>query len=407
MKKDLKELLESLNITDDNQKVAIATYIAEAVKGIKAECYEEFSKKYKFDNAKTLEALNNVTNSVINEEKKKNDLHRKKLIEEKLSLQKERENLNKVLADKTAEIKESYAKKFEAAKKALVKENNDNFNKMVAKVQSFINENVKNEVMNIRSTKRKLSEAIDTFGSFIADNVKKCVEIHKNEARKFDAMKIRMVKENNQELARAKKKFYEDTAKAAQKYITESCAREIRNFRQDLINARKNEFGTRIFEAFKNEFKKNYFNEDKAAKNLLESVSKKVAGLQKTVSKLDKEKNSLLAENKNLNAVKEKLMREKIISEAISFLPADKQSMIRKLVTGCKTSELKESIKRYIPAILDNKAPKMINKSEGRIIKENKTVLTGNDNRKATKLDESIDPSLDAEIASIVASAKL
>ena len=309
---------------------------------------------------------------------------------------------------KTAEIKESYAKKFEEAKKALVKENADNFNKMVTAVQSFINENVKNEVKNIRSTKAKLSEAIDTFGKFVSENTKKCVAIHMNEARKFDAMKVRLVKENHQELAKAKKKFYEETAKKVQDYVTESCAREIRNFRQDLINARKNEFGTRIFEAFKNEFKKNYFNEDKAAKNLLESVSKKVAGLQRTVSKLDKEKNSLLAENKNLTTVKDKLMREKIISESISFLPSDKQSMMRNLLTGCKTSELKESIKRYLPAILDKKSTKTINRSEGTVLKENKTLLTGADNRRVVKkVEETLDPALEAEIAAIAASAKI
>lgn len=405
----MKELLETLNITDEN-KVAIAQYMQDQVKKIKAECFEEFSKKYNFDKEKTMEALNNVVNSSISEEKKKNDLHRKKLIESKLALQKEKDNLEKILADRTQAIKEEYAKKFEDARKDLIKENADKFNKMVVQVQNFINESVKSEVKNLRSTKRKLSEAVDTFGKFISENTKKCVAIHMNEARKFDAMKVRMVKENQQELAKAKKKFYQETAEMAQKYISESCAREIRNFRQDLINARKNEFGTRIFEAFKNEFKKNYFNEDKAAKNLLESVSKKVANLNRTVSKLDKEKNTLVAENKNLNAVKEKLMREKIISESISFLPAKQQSMMRNLLTGCKTSELKESIKRYLPSIVGENATKQINKSEGnKLLKENKMILTGADNRRVVRkaVDESLSPELQQEIDEIIASSKL
>ena len=38
MKKDLKELLETLNITDEN-KVAIAKYMQDQVKKIKQECY--------------------------------------------------------------------------------------------------------------------------------------------------------------------------------------------------------------------------------------------------------------------------------------------------------------------------------------------------------------------------------
>ena len=140
---------------------------------------------------------------------------------------------------------------------------------------------------------------------------------------------------------------------------------------------------------------------------MLESVSKKVAGLERTVSKLDKEKLALVKENKNLSAVKEKLMREKIISESISFLPSKEQAMMRNLLTGCKTEELKESIKRYLPSIVGGKATKMINNNEGKQLNESKTILTGADNRKSvSKINETIDSDLQAEIDAIASSAK-
>lgn len=406
MKKDLKQLLETLNITDEN-KIAVANYLQEQIKAIKAECYEDFAKKYEADNEKTMNALNLVTNDVIKEEKTKLNVHRKKLIEEKLAIQKERDNLNKELADRTAIIKEEFSKKYNDAKKALVEKNAKSFNDMVLKVQSFINENVKKEVMDLRSTKRKLSEAIDQFGSFVAEQTQKCVALHRNEARKFDALKVRLVKENAQQMAKTKKAFFIETAKKVQDYVNNQMQVELREFREDLINARKNDFGLKIFETFKNEFKKSYFNEDKVAKGLLESVTKKVNTLKKTINKLDSEKNNLLAENKNLSAVKEKLLRDKIINESISFLSAEKQSMIKNLLTGCKTSELKESIKKYLPAILDEKSKSKINKNEGILLKENKTILTGDEKRKPSMtLEDRLDPEIEAEIAEISSSAK-
>ena len=402
MKKDLKNLLESLNVTDEN-KIAIANYLQEAVKDIKTQCFEEMTKKYNVDSAKTVEALNTVTNKVIAEEKKKVDLHRKKLIEMKIALQKDRDNLDKELADRTAAIKEEYAKKFEDAKAKIIKENAESFNAMVSKVQDFINTNVKNEVANLRSTKHKLHEAIENFGSFITDQTRKCAELHRNEAKKYDALKVRLVKENYQKVAQAKKDFYNATAEKVQTFINEQMEREIKNFRADIINARKNDFGVMIFETFKKAFAKDFFKTDKVAKGLLENVNKKINKLEKTVEKLDSEKNTLLAENKNLSVVKEKLMREKIINEGISFLSADKQAMMRNLLTGTKTSELKESIRKYLPAIVDKNQAIKINNN--RMLKENKTVLTGADNNKSSKV-ENIDSNIDDEIAKIVASAK-
>ena len=401
MKKDLKNLLESLNITDEN-KVAIASYLQDAVKEIKAECFEEFSKKYESDNKKTIAALDTITNKVIAEEKKKVDIHRRKLIEQKVALQKDRDNLDKELADRTAAIKEEFAKKFEAARADMLKENAASFNAMVSKVQDFVNENVKKEISNVRSTKQKLSEAINNFGSFVSEQTKRCVQLHRDEAKKYDALKVRLVKENAQKVAQAKKDFYNATAEKIQSFVNEQMEREIKNFRQDIINARKNDFGVMIFETFKKAFAKDFFNTDKVAKGLLENVNKKINKLEKTVAKLDTDKNTLLAENKNLNAVKEKLMREKIINEGISFLSADKQAMMRNLLTGTKTSELKESIRKYLPAILDKNASSKINNN--RMLKETKTVLTGA-TKKPTKV-ENIDSSIEDEIAKIVASAK-
>ena len=403
--KNIKELLESLNITDEN-KVAIAKYMAESIKEIKAECYADLTNKYKVDNKKTIDALNNITNSVIAEEKKKLDLHRKKLIEEKLDFQKKKENLDKELADRTEVIREEFSKKYEEAKQALVKENAECFNNMVAKVQDFINDNVKREVMNLRSTKRKVSEAIDKFGSFVSEQTQKCATLHRNEARKYENLKIRLIKENASKLAEEKNKFFAESAKKVEEFVNAQMQQNLKEFREDIIDARKNDFGKRIFETFKNEFKKSYFKEDKVAKGLLESVSKKVNKLEATIKKLDADKNTLLAENKNLSAVKEKLLREKIINEGISFLSSEKQSMMRNLLVDCKTSELKESIKRYLPAILDGKSKSKINKSES-ILKENKTLLTGAESRKSSmKIEETLAPEIEAEIAEITESVK-
>ena len=95
--------------------------------------------------------------------------------------------------------------------------------------------------------------------------------------------------------------------------------------------------------------------------------------------------------NANKIFIKEKADRHKAFSDSLHKI----------------TEELKESIKRYLPSIVGGKATKMINNNEGKQLNESKTILTGADNRKSvSKINETIDSDLQAEIDAIASSAK-
>ena len=114
--KELNEkLMESLNITTADAKNAFNALMTEKYKELKNEArkevYEELSKQAKQDKEKIIESMDTLTRQTINEEMKKIDIHRKKLIEEKLALQKAKANVAKEVADKAAMIKENFNRK--------------------------------------------------------------------------------------------------------------------------------------------------------------------------------------------------------------------------------------------------------------------------------------------------------
>lgn len=388
-----EKLMESLNITSADAKNAfnelMKEKVAEIRKEIRQEVYEELSKQSKQDKEQIIESMNQLTNATIAEEKKKNDIHRKNLIKEKLALKEAKSNIEKQLADKTALIKEEYNKKLNESVESIRKEYAEKQDKFIKKASDFLNENVKREVLEMKNDKKQLSESLEKFSKFISEQVAEQVKATKKEMNSLDNLRVRLVKESSEKLANAKKKFFMEASEKMEKFTNNAVARELKEFRQDIAESRKNNFGKKLFEAFAREYAVKFFNEDKVVKSMLESVKANQNKLLHTTKVLEKQLSEAKEQNKNLNIVNNKLTREKIINESIAHLTKDKQEMIRNLIKEVPTNQLNESIKKFIPMILSNSSSNLINKNE-KVLKEGRkaTFLTGENKQKRNSFNE-------------------
>ena len=409
------KLMESLNITSADAKNAFNELMKEKVaqirQEVRQEVFEEFAKQAKQDKEQIIESLNKVANQTINEEKKKNDIHRKNLIKEKLALKEAKENIESQIADRTALIQEDFNKKLNNALSSMQKKYDVDKAKFIEKATDFINENVKKEVVELRNDKKQLSESLEQFSKFISEQVAEQVREHKEEMKSMDALRVRMVKESAEKLAEAKKKFFMEAAEKMEKFTNDAVARELNEFRKDIAESRKKSFGSKIFEAFAKEFAIKFFNEDKVVKSMMESVKSTQNKLNHSNKLLESKLSESQEKIDNLSKVNAQLTREKILNESLSHLTKDKQDMIKNLVREIPTVKLKESINKYIPMILNNSVNKTINKNEN-VLKEGKkvTFLTGENknNKSAISLLETEDLSRDLndEIEKAIANSK-
>ena len=102
-----------------------------------------------------------------------------------------------------------------------------------------------------------------------------------------------------------------------------------------------------------------------------------------------------------------------MINEAVSHLPVQKQEMVKQLVKDVPTNKLNESLKKYIPMIMEGNTSKKINSDE-RVLRESRglNILTGSreGQRSAMKRLESesnLTEEMDREIENIIAQSKL
>ena len=409
------KLMESIGVKDVEARKAFEEMMGEKVAQIRAEVreevYEELSKQAKQDKERIVESMNELTDKVIKEEMAKINVHRKNLIKEKLALKEAKENVEKTVADRTAMIKEEFNKKLresiEQMKSNLEAQKAD----FVEKATKFINENVKREVAELHSDRKQLGSALNKFGKFIAEQVSANVKKQRDEVKSLDALKVRLIKEQQEKVAEAKKKFFAEAAEKMNSFVESSIKRELTEFRKDIAESRKKSFGSKIFEAFAKEFAVKFFNEDKVVKGLLESVkasNNKLLHAQKTTEEMNAK---LIKENKELKSVNSSLTRAKMINESVSHLPVAKQKMVKDLVKDVPTNNLMESLKKYIPMIMEDNSAKNINKDE-RVLSESKKmrVLTGSSNKSSAmnrlESDANLTEDLNKEIENIIAQSK-
>lgn len=412
-----QQLMENMGVKNVEARKAFEDMMNEKYQQIRSEVrkevYEELSKQAKQDKDRIVESMNQLTNKVIKEEMEKINIHRKNLIKEKLALKETKETVEKEIADKTAMIKEEYNRKLRQSVASMKKSYEAQKADFVEKASKFINESVKREVSELHSDRKDLGKALNQFGKFIGEQVKECVKKQRDEAKSLDALKVRLVKEQAEKIAEAKKQFFADAAEKIEKFIEESVKHELKEHRKDIIEARKKSFGSKIFEAFASEFAVKFFNEDKVVKGLLESVK---ASNNKLIhaSKVTEEMNAkLIKENKELKAVNSSLTRNKIINESINHLPINKQEMVKKLVKDVPTNQLNESLKKYVSMVMEENTTKTINKPE-RVLRESKRLnfVSGSSEGKNTAMKNLVKDSsnlgedLDREIESIIAMSK-
>ena len=411
-----QKLMESIGEKDPEVRKNFEELMNEKVAQIRAEVreevYEELSKQAKSDKTHIVESMNDLTSKVITEEMAKINIHRKNLIKEKLALQEAKKNVEKEIADKTAQIQEDFNKKLRDTAVEMKKQLEEQKADFIQKATDFVNENVKREVSELHSDRKQLGEALSKFGKFIAEQVSAGVKKQRAEIKSLDELKVRLVKEQQQRIAEAKKTFFAEAADKMNTFVEKSVKRELTEFRKDIAESRKKSFGSKIFEAFAKEFAVKFFNEDKVVKGLLESVkasSNKLLASQKAIENVNAK---LLKENKELKSVNASLARTKIINESIAHLPLNKQSMVKQLVKDVPTDKLNESLKKYIPMIMEGNTGKSIN-SEERVLRESKlNIMTGSRGKESSAMkrlesDATLTEEVDKEIENIIAHSKL
>lgn len=310
-----------------------------------AELREEFAKKYEHDKTTMVEAIE----SMLEE----------RLSEEMAELKSDRDQL--------AEAKAKYA--------VAMREN-------AALVNKFITKQLANEIKDLHEDQKLMAENFAKLEEFMVESLAKEITEFYEDKKDLAETKVRLVREGKAHFNKVKKAFVERSAKIVSETVSKKLNSEMKQLKEDIELARKNDFGRKIFEAFANEYTSSYLNEKSETSQLLKVIETKNKQIDEARAFASKAK--LLAES----AAKEKKMlvenhsRQATINELVSPLSKSQREIMTDLLESVQTQKLRASFDRYLPSVLNEGSKSTPAKQKAQL--NEGTSITGNRENKTT-----------------------
>lgn len=318
MKKFEDILAEKLNLSEEAKlsiQEAWESRLNEAREELTAELREEFAQKFEHDKSVMIESMDKFLNDKVRGEMQEFALDKKALVEERVKY------------------------------KARVAEH-------IKAYEKFISETLAKEIRELRQDRVKMSRNVHKLEDFVLKQLAEEVKEFHSDKKALAEQRVKLVKEGKRELVETKQKFVKKAAAVIEENINSALKKEIKSFRKDIMEARENDFGRRIFEAFVSEYMTSHLNESGEVKKLSGQIADLAKKLDEAKVQVAKQKQLNEQAELKLRATKDRLVRQQKLNEMLGPLGKKQRAVMEELLETVKTEKLEESFKKYLPAVL-------------------------------------------------------
>ena len=128
----------------------------------------------------------------------------------------------------------------------------------------------------------------------------------------------------------------------------------MKQLKEDISSARRNDFGRRIFEAFASEYTHSYLNEKSDVVKLLKVLEKRDRQLAETQAKITEKAKIVENKDREISKMRDLTARKEIVSELLAPLGKDKRAVMNELLESVQTSKLRTAFDKYLPAVMSD-----------------------------------------------------
>ena len=297
---------------------------------------EEFAQKYEHDKQAMVEAIDQLVTSRLTAEIQEFTEDRKQL----------------------AEAKARYA--------VAIREHSDTLNK-------FVLGNLAKEITELHSDQKAMAENFAKLEGFIVEALAKEIADFYEDKKDLAETKVRLIKEAKGQFAVLKSKFIKQSAALVENVVTKGLSKEIGQLREDIDQARRNDFGRKLFEAFTTEYQHSMLNEKSDTAKLLKVVEQKDKQLAEARAAVSEKQKLVESTQQQVARAQASAARKEIMSELLNPLNNDQREIMGELLESVQTSKLRNNFERYLPAVLNGGAPAKKALVEAKEITGNKT----------------------------------
>lgn len=318
----LKSLFEN-NVISEQVKADIESAwekrIVENREQVTQTLREEFAQRYEHDKTIMVEAVDRMLGDQLREEIAQFVEDRKQLAEAKAKVMMEGKRISEtmkqfVVGQLTSEVKELHEDQKQMAGKFI-------------KLEQFVVEALAQEIAEFYTDKQELAET-----------------------------KVRLIREGREAFDKVKEQFIRRSAHLVEHAVEQTLNTEMKQLREDIEAARRNDFGRKLFEAFASEYQTSYLNEKSETSKLLKVIDMKESVIE--AARLEAATAKQLAESKEqkIKALMESKERQEVMSELLAPLAREQKAIMSELLESVQTTKLRTSFEKYLPAVVAGKA---------------------------------------------------
>lgn len=338
------EMLGSVVLSEEvreNINAAWDKHLAENRETVTSELREEFATRYEHDKGQLIEAMDKLMQDTISA----GATELKSLREE-------------AVAQRT-----KYA---------------TNLKEHAALLQKLVTETLAKEIGELRSDRTASRVAIGQLEEFALRKLTgELTELHEDHKKLVDA-RVKLVTEGRKAINETKSVFIKKASEKVNSLVTESFKKEMTQLKTDIREAKENNFGRKIMEAFATEFMASKFADGTAVNQL----NKQIIQIQNQLSEANKtltQKEQVISESLRRQRIAEdQAQRVRVMQDLCSPLSKDKRGIMEELLESTDTSKLKDQFQKYLPSVLNEEVRREKKQLVEGQQQSQKTVITGN-----------------------------
>lgn len=343
----LKQLFEN-NVVSEDIKAEIEESwnkkIQENRDQVTSELREEFAQKFEHEKSQLIESIDSMLNDRLTGEIAEFVEDRKQLIE----------------------AKAKYAKKMKKDSEV---------------VKEFISRKLVSEISELHEDHKKMSDNFGKLEQFVITQLAKEISEFNQDKQEVVETKVKLVKEAKAQLDQIKSQFIKHSAKLVEETVTKTITNEMKQLKEDISSARRNDFGRRIFEAFSSEYTHSYLNEKSDVVKLLKVLEKKDRQLAETQARISEKAKIVENKDREISKMRDLTARKEIVSELLSPLGKDKRAVMGELLESVQTSKLRTAFDKYLPAVMSDGMATKKALVEAKEVTGNKTTASSDANK--------------------------
>jgi hypothetical protein len=341
----LKQLFENNVVSEEIKESIEAAWearINENREQVSTQLREEFAQKYEHDKNAMIDAVDRMISEQLSSELVEFADDRKQL----------------------AEMKVKYA--------TAMKQN-------AGMMKEFVTRQLAAEVRELHEDQVQMASKFGLLESFVVEALAQEIAEFYKDKQDLAETKVRLIREGREEIKKVKETFVQRASQMVEGVVSQSLRSEITALKEDIEAARRADFGRKLFEAFSAEYQASYLNEKSETAKLLKVIDMKDLAIKEAANAVVKAEQILESKEAEVRALKESQERKAIMNELLAPLNGEQKSIMGELMESVKTERLNESFEKYLPSVLNGKAPqKKQALVEAKEVTGNKEITTTN-----------------------------